>query len=227
MVNLNNKGNKSTKPYDNDHILHQYADSFCYDGKRKINCKGLGERFASINAFFLDYLKEYQLPVAFIKIQNKNSLRYLSHEELGFYVKILNICDKRTAKIFSKKQGEALTVPLFEYHYRNGNDAIISESHLFTFELCSQEEIKIINRLCSKVNAILKSYFDRRNSVLAEVSCYFGRREEKIYLINDFTPDSLKVISMERIKNPIDPYNFKSAPSIKKYTELLHKQVIS
>ena len=111
MANLNNKGNKSTIPYDNDHILYQYSDSFSFDGKKKINCKGLGEKFTSINAFFLDYLKEYQLPVAFIKIQNKNSLRYINHDELNFFVKILNLCDKRTAKIFGKKEGETLASP--------------------------------------------------------------------------------------------------------------------
>lgn len=224
---MNSDNSKTITLLDNNHILHQYSDTFSHNGKNKIKCKGLGEKFVSINSFFLDYLKEYQLPIAFVKAHNKNSLRYLKHDKLDFCIKILNLCDKRTAKIFGKKESDSLMLPLFEYHYGNGKDSMISESHLFTFNLCTAEDIKIINRICSKVNAILKSYFGRRNSTLAEVSCYFGKIEDKIYLIDDFTPNSLKVIPFDKNHSSIDPYNLQSAPLIKYYTDYLHNQLIA
>ena len=224
---MNNEGLKTITAFDNDYILHQYSDSFSHDGKIKINFNGLAENFVFINSFFLDYLKEYHLPISFVKTHNKNSLRYLKHENLDFYVKILNLCDKRTAKIFDKKQSEPLMLPLLEYHYRNGKDSLISESHLTSFDLCTAEDLKIINRFCSKINAILKSYFERRNSTLAEVSCYFGKIENKIYLIDDFTPISLKVIPLNKNPKEIDPYSLRSSQSIKHYTDYLHNHVIA
>ena len=224
---MNSDSSKTISLLDNNHILHQYSDSFSNDGRSKIKCKGLGEKFVSINSFFLDYLKEYHLPIAFVKAHNKNSLRYLKHDKLNFYIKILNLCDKRTAKIFGKKESEPVKLPLFEYHYSNGKDSMISESHLITFDLCTVEDIKIISRICSKVNAILKSYFERRNSTLAEVSCYFGKIEDKIYLIDDFTPNSLKVIPLDKNHSSFDPYNLHSAPAIKHYTDYLHHHLIA
>jgi phosphoribosylaminoimidazole-succinocarboxamide synthase len=104
---------------------------------------------------------------------------------------------------------------------------MISESHLISFELCTVEDIKIISRICLKVNAILKSYFERRNSTLAEVSCYFGKIEDKIYLIDDFTPYGLKVIPLDKNHHSIDPYNLHSAPSIKHYTDYLYNHLIA
>ncbi|HAB53793.1 MAG: hypothetical protein A2315_04375 [Ignavibacteria bacterium RIFOXYB2_FULL_35_12] len=224
---MNNGSSKTITLLDNNHILHHYSDSFSADGKSKIKCKGLGAKLVAINSFFLEYLKEYQLPIAFIKAYNKNSLRYLKHDKLDFYIKILNLCDKRIAKIFGKKESEPLTLPLFEYHYSNDKNSIISESHLITFNLCTIEDIKIINRICLKVNAILKSYFARRNSTLAEVSCYFGKIEDKIYLIDDFTPNSLKVIPLDKNHSAIDPYNLHSASSITHYTDYLHNRLIA
>ena len=198
----------------------EYHDYYS-NGNGKIKCKNLGEKFASINSYFLEYLKEYHIPGAFIKLEGKNSLLFQKHDKFQFSVRILNIIDKRTARVFDKKEFDPLVLPLFELHHGNGKDSLISESHLIAFDLCNIEEIKIINRICSKINAVLKSFFERRNSQLAEVTCYFGKNEDKIFLINEFTPSSLKVIPFIKDNNFIDPYKFATASEIKQYTDHL------
>ncbi len=217
--------NKQIKFWDNDLIIHEFSDTFSEDGKSKIKSKGLGEKFVSINSFFLDYLKEYEIPVAFLKIQNKHALRYLKHSKLNFFVKILNQCDKRTAKIFDRKEHEPLTFALFEYHLCNEQNSLISESHLITFDLCTIEDIKVVSRICSKANAIIKSYFVRRNATLAEMNCYFGKIEKNIYIIDDFTPGSLKVFPAEKSHDTINPYNVRTSASIKHYTDYIHNLI--
>ncbi len=198
----------------------EYHDYYS-NGNGKIKCKNLGEKFASINSYFLEYLKEYHIPGAFIKLEGKNSLLFQKHDKFQFSVRILNIIDTRTARVFDKKEFDPLVLPLFELHHGNGKDSLISESHLIAFDLCNIEEIKIINRICSKINAVLKSFFERRNSQLAEVTCYFGKNEDKIFLINEFTPSSLKVIPFIKDNNFIDPYKFATASEIKQYTDHL------
>lgn len=207
--------------------LLEYHDYYSNGGNNKVKCKNLGEKFASINSFFLDYLKEYHIPGAFIKLEDKNSLVFQKHDEFPFYVRILNIIDKRTARIFDKKEFDTLVLPLFELHYGKGKDSLISESHLIAFDLCSLEEIKVINRICSKINAVLKSFFERRNSFLAEVTCYFGKNDDKIYITNDFTPSSMKVIPNNRENHFIDPYKFASSSEIKQYTDHLYNLMSS
>jgi phosphoribosylaminoimidazole-succinocarboxamide synthase len=200
-------------------VVQEYSDYFLEHGEKKFKSKNLGEKFAAINSYFFDYLKGYHIPTAFVK-NKKSQLKFIKHVRLPFTVKIFNTVDKRTAKLFHKKENEPLPLPVFEFHYGEGRDTLISESHLITFDLCTNEDIKIINRICSKVNAVLKSYFERRNTVLAEVCCNFGKADDKIYIVDDFTPKSIKILSngSDRI---IDPYHITTANEIKKYTDLL------
>ncbi len=205
----------------NNYLLIEYPDFIEDDKKNKIRLKGLGEKFASISSFFLDYLKEYHIPVAFIKNDSKTSLRFLNYQKFNFYMKIFNAVDKRTAKIFNKKEFELLNLPLFEFHYGDGKDSLVSESHLISFEMCTYEELKLINRIASKVNAVLKSYFERRGVILAEMDCCFGKAEDKIYVIENFTPKSLKIIPNQMDNKFIDPYRITTQNQLRKYTDHL------
>ncbi len=204
-----------------DYFILEYFDFINSNGDKKVKIKNLGEKFAFINSFFFDYLKEYHIPAAFVRNHDKNSLKFIKHKRFPFGIKILNIIDKRTAKIFGHKEGEILNLPIFELHYGNGKDSMIAESHLITFDLCSIEELKIINRICSKINAVLKSYFERRGYLLAEATCHFGKNEDKIFVVDDFTPQSLKIIPINKTEKSIDPYKFSTSSEIKHYTDHL------
>ncbi|MHB1688802.1 MAG: phosphoribosylaminoimidazolesuccinocarboxamide synthase [Ignavibacteriaceae bacterium] len=205
----------------NDYQIIEYSDVFSVNGDKKLKVRSLGEKFASLNLFFLDYLKEYHIPAAFIKSHEKNSIKFIQHNRFPFYVKILNVVDKRTSKIFSKKETDLLHLPIFEIHYGDGKDSIISESHLISFDLCSNEEIKLIYRICSKVNAVLKSFFERRGFFLAEVNCFYGKYEDKIFLVDDFTSRSLKVFPINKDERLIDPYKLTTSAEIRHYTDKL------
>ena len=208
---------------DTDHTFQtiEYQDYIVDLSNNKIKSKNLGEKFAAINSFFLDYLKEYHIPSSFLKLENKNQLKYLKLNYYPFSVRILNVIDKRTSRIFHKKEFENLLLPVFELHYGDGKDTLISDSHLVSFDLCNVEDTKIIYRMCSKINAVLKSFFERRNSLLAEVTCHFGKLEDKIYLVDDFTPASIKVIPLNKNNHFIDPYKFGTSAEIRQYTDHL------
>ena len=205
-----------------EYFIREYGDYFLDGSDNKIKSKNIGEKFSSINAFFFDYLKEYHIPVAFVKNVDKNSLRFIKHSRFPFFVKILNITDKRTAKIFGEKEGKVLTLPLYEFHYGEAKDSLISESHLISYNLCTNDDLRIISRMCSKINAVLKSFFERRNLLFAEVSCTFGKNDEKIYLVDDFTPRSLKILSLNSENKHIDPYKLTTTVQVRNYTNLIY-----
>ncbi len=204
-----------------DYFVVEYFDFFTNNGSKKVKVKDLGEKFASINSFFLDYLKEYNIPAGFVKLRDKTSLKFIKHKRFPFLIKILNVVNKKTAEIFDKKEHDFLSLPVFEIHFGHSKDSLISESHLIVFDLCTYEDIKIIYRICSKVNAVLKSYFERRGFYMAEVSCSFGKSEDKIYLVDDFTPQSLKIIPLNKVGKEINPYKFSTSTEIRHYTDHL------
>lgn len=201
----------------------EYKDHFITSKNKKVGVKSFGEKSALLNSYFSEYLKGYNIPCAFIKKADKNSLQFLRVTDFNFQVRLLNAADTRIAKIFSVKPGSALELPVQEYHYGESKDSVVTESHIISFNLCSYDELKIINRLCSKINAILKSFFERRNASLVELTCIFGTFEGKIYLIGDFSPVSLKVVNSKSDETLPDPYKIESFVQMKKYTNYLLK----
>jgi phosphoribosylaminoimidazole-succinocarboxamide synthase len=213
---------KINLPFDDkNYLMVEYPDYFYPEKNKKAKVKDLGKKFAAINSFFYDYLKEYHIPCAYIKNQNERSLVYMNFEQLYFSIKILNTADKRTAKLFSIKEGSNLELPIFEYHYGNSKGSLVSESHLIAFDVCTYEDLKLINRICSKVNAVLKAFFDRRGEIVAEVTCSFGKSKNKIYLIDDFSPLSLKIFPNGNVDKWTNPYLLKTSGNMRKYTDFL------
>ena len=206
---------------DQNYLMVEYPDYFYPLQNKKAKVKDLGKKFAAINSFFYDYLKEYHIPCAFIKNYDDRSLIYINFEQLHFSIKILNTADKRTAKIFSVKEGTNLELPIFEYHYGNSKGSIVSESHLIAFDICTYEDLKLINRICSKVNAVLKAFFERRGETIAEVTCSFGKSKNKIYLIDDFSPLSLKIFPNGNVDKWTNPYLLKISGEMRNYTDFL------
>jgi phosphoribosylaminoimidazole-succinocarboxamide synthase len=217
---VNIKENLSDK--DLDLRLIEYSDFFITSKNKKVSAKSFGEKSALLNSFFLEFLKGYNIPSAFVKKANSRSLQFLKFTEFTFSVKILNSADVRTAKIFSIKPGSPLELPIQEYHFGDSKDSVITESHIISFNLCSYDELKIINRLCSKINAIVKSFFERRNVSLVELTCLFGKFDGKIYLIGDFSSLSIKV-GTQNLDVKLDPYKIETFAHMKKYTDYLIK----
>ncbi len=209
-------------PFDEgNYQLIEYQDNYFISDGKKVKVKDIGKKVALTNAFFFDYLKEYHIPTAFLRVDGENALKFSTYNEFSFRIKILNSADKRNAKIFGLKEGAELNLPLFEFHYGNSKESIISESHLIAFDLCTPEDMKLITRICSKINAVLKSFFDRRNETLAEVCCNFGKLEDKIFLVGDFTPASLKIFPKDESVKWTNPYKLLTAAEVKKYTDHL------
>jgi len=202
--------------------LIEYSDFFFTPKYVKVAAKRYGEKSALLNSYFFEYLKGYNIPIAFVKKADKGSLQFLKYTEFTFRVKILNSADVRTSKIFSIKSGSPLELPIQEYHYGDSKESVITESHIISFNLCSYDELKIINRLCSKINAIVKSFFERRNLSLVELTCTFGKFDGKIYLIGDFSPLSIKIVS-NKPDEKLGPYKIETFSQMKKYTDYLIK----
>ncbi|MGE5354200.1 MAG: phosphoribosylaminoimidazolesuccinocarboxamide synthase [Acidobacteriota bacterium] len=201
-------------------ILIEYKDSLSLNSRTEIKIKDLGEKHLIINSFFLDYLNAYNVPTGYRKVED-NSLVLQKHSTYPFSITISNIIDKRTSKIFDKPDGTFLILPVFEFRYGSSKDNLITESHLISLDILPIEELKVIKRICTKVNAVLKSYFERRNSFLAEVSCYFGKDEEKIFIVDDFTPLSLKVLPLDPGLKNMNPYKIKTPADYKDYVEFI------
>lgn len=222
---MNSSENKKSRQKETPQELKlvDYHDYFITHKNKKVSVKNLGVISAQLNSYFFEYFKGYNIPCAFVKKEGKNKLQLLRTEEYSFRIKIINSADSRTAKIFSIKSGSTLQLPIIEYHFGDSKDSLVTESHIISFDIASYDELKIINRLCSKINAIVKSFFERRHALLVELTCIFGKFEGKIYLVGDFSPVSIKVLDNKEKEKLPDPYKIETFAQMNKYADYLLK----
>lgn len=220
MIITENRTNYQSQDGENLVSL-SYSDSIIVSGRKSIRIKNISQKFIKVNSYFFDFLKGYNLPVGYQASSEGKSIIFQNHSPFPFYIKILNNIDKRNSKIFAKNEGELLPLPIYELHYGAEKESLVNESHLVSLDICPVEDLKMMFRIASKVNVVLKSFFERRNSSLLEVKCCFGKQDERIFLINDFTPQSIKVYAQGEGQKLINPYKLSNSEAIKAYTDYL------
>lgn len=188
-------------------------------GEKKSKIKDFGIQSAKISSFFFEYISQYHITSSFKDLKNETTLLFYQTKNFPFKIKILNNFDARNAKLFNKKEFESLQIPIYEIHFGNSYDSVISESHLISLNFASVEDLKYILRISTKVNAVLRSFFDRRNVHLVELFLTFGKVDDKVLLNGDFSPFSIGLIG-----NEINSFSLKKnedSISLKKYSQFL------
>jgi len=70
---------------------------------------------------------------------------------------------------------------------------MINPSHAIALLLVTLEEIQTIERLTSKINAVLKSFFQRRNFRLVDLALEFGRSKDKLVLGDEISLNTFRL----------------------------------
>ncbi|MBM4174731.1 MAG: hypothetical protein FJ213_00940 [Ignavibacteria bacterium] len=159
---------------------------------KKIN--GIDEINQKCAVHFFQLLNSYNIPSSFLIDKPKNEIIVQKYEKLPIQLKVLNYPDKSIAKTFKVKIGESLAFPLFEIYYDGSAKNLINESHLLAFKIATLDESKVMMRIASKVNAIFKSYFERRDYSLAEFHLEFGKFQDRIFLTSTFGYENIKLV---------------------------------
>lgn len=199
-----------------------FDDFFVIDSKTRKKIKDYGEFSAKVSAFFYEYVKEYHIPVAFEQIHGTGNIRMVPTEEFPVYIKILNTSNKNFSKMFALGKNTPLQVPVFENYLSADSNYQLNEHHIISFGILPLADFKMIGRIATKVNVILKSYFERRNLLLSEMVCTFGKSGDKIVLLGKFSPDSFKLLPKDE---PEKEFVLSTPTSIKKYLELFQESV--
>jgi phosphoribosylaminoimidazole-succinocarboxamide synthase len=102
-----------------------------------------------------------------------------------------DLCDR-----FGIEQWKLLACPIIEFYFKNNssNHHLINNFHIVAFKMATPDDIKIIERLTSKINAVLKSFFLRRQLQLVNFKLEFGRFNNKIMLGSALDFDTCKLI---------------------------------
>lgn len=179
-----------------DKLIQEFKDdATAFDGAKKGVIPHKGEINNTISAFLFEYLENYHIPTHFFEVLSANEMIVRKLDIIPVEIVLRNVAAGSLCARYKIPEGTIMEYPVLEYYLKNDelHDPMINEYHAYAFGYATPDETKAINRIASKVNAILKSFFDRRNLVLVDFKLEFGKRGGEIFLADEISPDTCRI----------------------------------
>jgi len=210
-----------------DQVIQEFKDDVISpEAKKKRKIKGKGAANCQASAFLFKYLESYHVPNHYIETISDNEMLVKKVEIIPIEVVMRNIAAGSLTKRYGIEEGKVLEYPVLEHYLKDdeNHDPFINEYHAYAFNHATPDEIKTIGRISSKVNAILKSFFQRRGITLVDFKVEFGRFREKIILADEISLDTCRLWDAEtNVK--LDKERFLEEPgnAVALYQEILKR----
>ncbi len=171
-------------------ILEFKDDPSAAEGGKTAAVKGRGAIDKDLSAYLFDYLEGFHIPTHLIKSLNARDLLVRRLEMIPIKVMMYNLIAGNLDERYGIDATKELNCPVIEFYLKDEkrNDPMINQSHIIAFNLATSEEMHMIERLTSKINAILKSFFLRRKLLLVHFTIEYGRFKNKIMLGDELSP---------------------------------------
>ena len=138
----------------------------------------------------MEYVEGFHIPTYFIGKISPTEMAVKKSELIPLAVRVYNRGDSVLSERFGLKNGKDLDFPVIEHFYQSNGSAPawVNEFHVSAFGIATPEELRQINRISSKVNAVLRGLCDRRHLGLADLKLEFGRYKGQVILSEELSP---------------------------------------
>jgi len=176
-------------------LIIEFLDDNPFKKGKKKKIPPRGECNNSVSALLFEYLESYHVTTYFIKKSDAKEMIVKDYEIIPIKIIIRNIATGTLCKTYGIPEGKILEYPVIEYYLKDlkRHDPLLNEYHIYALNYANPEEMKTISRISSKVNAILKSFFKRRNLKLVDMKLEFGRIKGKITICDEITPETFRI----------------------------------
>lgn len=208
-------------------VMVEFQNYFLSTGSaKKERMDGKAEASNSICCTLFEYLGSYNVPTHLMRKIDGKSFSAKRVEMIPISVSIWNVASSELSRRFALEDGKLLEYPIVEMYYKNEKLKIpmINEYHAYALGLCDRKEMGNLLRIATKVNAILKSLFDRKNFKLVNFQIEFGRYHNQIILADKLNLDNMTLWELNE-KGGYDKFDLKGSNRKKNYKELQDRVV--
>jgi phosphoribosylaminoimidazole-succinocarboxamide synthase len=218
-------GKKIFEDDSEDYVILEFKDYLVdkkLNTKTKVKNKGCINASISVNLF--EYLSSYHIRNHFSKKSDEKEIVVKKLEMIPLEILIRNYASGKFCKTYGYNEGEYLNSPVLEFYLKDEKlkKPQASESLIYTKEIASNEEVISIKKLACKTNAILKTYFERRNLKLVDIQLEFGRSNGDILIGDEISLDTCTLLEAENHTNA----KTKSNQSMNAVYKTLHERII-
>lgn len=182
---------------ESDLLVQEFKDdASAFDGSKKGSIARKGEINCSVSTILFEYLESYHISTHLVKRLSPTEQLIKKVEIIPVEVVMRNIATGSLVKRLPFEDAKQLDYPIFELYLKNDElgDPLINEYHAYALDLCKPEEVRAMFRLTAKINAILKSYFERRSLILVDFKLEFGRYgKNEMLLADEISPDTCRI----------------------------------
>lgn len=193
---LDGKTKKLYQTNNPDYLFMEYKNDLVVpDGKKIIRVRGKSQINNEVSSYIFQFLDSYHIPNHYVGRLDEKTTVVRKVDIVPINVVIRNIAAGSFAKNYKLDEGQVLSAPVIEFYFKNDKlgNPMINEYHLYAFGYSNQDEVRTIQRLAAKVNAVLRNFFERRNFKLVDFKLEFGRSRNNIYLADEISLDSVRL----------------------------------
>jgi len=167
--------------------------------KKKTTVKGKGTINNAISSLIFQFLESYHIPTHFVKVLKPEEMLVKRMEIMPITGIVWNFATKSLNRRFGAAKGLPLTYPIVELYAKNEKlkNPMITIDHACAFGYGTLEEMQDIDRMIRKTNAVLKSFFERRELELVDLKLEFGRADATIFLADEISMDTCHLYDIQ------------------------------
>jgi phosphoribosylaminoimidazole-succinocarboxamide synthase len=179
-----------------DYIFMEFKNDLAVkDKKKSVKIRNKAQNNLLVSSYTFQFLESYHVPTHYIGKHDDKTMVVKKLDMIPVFVVVKNIASGLFSKTFKLEEGFLLSTPIIEFYLKDPRLGfpLVNEYHLYAFGHSHQDEVKLVQRLAAKINALLKNFFDRRGYKLVECTMEFGRYHNGIILGDEITLETQKV----------------------------------
>ncbi len=179
-----------------------------------------------ISSYLFKYLAGFRIPTHFMDKVSSSEMLVKQLTMIPLEVRIHNVASGEFSRRFGMKEGSELTVPVIEHYYKSPDIAspLVNEFHAYSLGIATPDQLRSMNRLASKANVVLRSFFDRRELKLLSMSLEFGASGNQVMIGDEISPRTCRFADLQkRDRGGKDVFSGGNDESLEAYTEVRNR----
>ncbi len=181
---------------DNPDLVIQYFkdDATAFNAKKRGTIVSKGILNNEMSATFFQLLERGGVPTHFVERLSDREMLVKRLEIIPVETVVRNIIAGSLAKRLGLEEGKSLPAPIVEYYYKNDalDDPMINQWHVTVLGMATDAELKALTDMALKINAVLRSFLERKGILLVDGKLEFGRHHGQILLGDEICPDTCR-----------------------------------
>ena len=201
---------KAKKVYshdDEDKVIIVFKDdATAFNALKKAKFEGKGKLNCLISSKIFEVLINNNIPTHFVELENENSFIAKKIKVIPLEIVLRNIAYGSLCKQTTIKSGTVLENPLIDIYLKNDelNDPLITKDRIKLMNIISPQDLDLIIDLTSKINVILKSFFNNIQLKLVDFKLEFGYdSKNNIILGDEISPDNCRLWDLNQKNDTI------------------------